>query len=74
MTDKGKVSHFEGTPIPTSLLLVAVLAAAFATGAVHESIWLGGFDIGPWTFHPLSLMYGLSGSAMISASLHIPKP
>src|SRR3954466_2932947 len=26
--DSGKVSHFEGTPIPTSVLLTAVLAAA----------------------------------------------
>lgn len=73
-TDKGKVSHYEGTPIPTSLLLVAVLGAAFAKGGVHESIWLGALEIGPWTLHPLSLLYALSGSAMISATLKIPKP
>ncbi len=73
-TEEGKVSHYEGTPIPTSLLLVAVLAAAFASGSVHELIWLGSVEIGPWTLHPLSLMYFLSGSAMISATLKIPKP
>jgi CDP-diacylglycerol---serine O-phosphatidyltransferase len=73
-TDKGKVSHFEGTPIPTSLLLVAVLAAAFGTDAIEQAIWLGAYQIGPWRFHPLVLMYALSGSAMISATLKIPKP
>ncbi|HJL19362.1 MAG TPA: CDP-alcohol phosphatidyltransferase family protein [Sandaracinaceae bacterium LLY-WYZ-13_1] len=74
MTEKGKVSHFEGTPIPTSLLLVAVLAAAFGTGAVHERLWLGAVELGPWTLHPLVGIYALSGSAMISATLRIPKP
>lgn len=74
MTDAGKVSHFEGTPIPASLLLVAVLAAAFAAGAIHERLWLGEVALGGWTLHPLSLMFALSGSAMISATLKIPKP
>lgn len=73
-TEEGKVSHFEGTPIPTSLLLVAVLAAAFATGAVHEGMWLGQWRVGPWLVHPLVAMYALSGTAMISATLKIPKP
>ena len=73
-TDKGKVSHYEGTPIPTSLLLVAVLTAAFAQGAVSDALWFGSMTIGPWTLHPLVLMYALSGSAMISATLRIPKP
>lgn len=73
-TEEGKVSHYEGTPIPTSLVLVAVLAIAFGMGAVHERLWLGEWWIGPWRFHPLSTMYALSGSAMISATLKIPKP
>ena len=74
MTDAGKVSHFEGTPIPTSLILVAVLAAAFGMGAVHEHLWLGAMVLGPFTLHPLVLIYALSGTAMISQSLKIPKP
>jgi CDP-diacylglycerol--serine O-phosphatidyltransferase len=73
-TDKGKVSHFEGTPIPTSLLLVAVLTAAFGSGAVHDHVWLGRIELGPWGLHPLVFMYLLSGMAMISATLKIPKP
>ena len=73
MTDEGKVSHFEGTPIPTSLLLVAVLAVAFGLGAVHESLWLGAWTIGPWVLHPIVLIYAVSGSLMIS-TIRIPKP
>ncbi|MFX7764064.1 hypothetical protein ABTK05_20615, partial [Acinetobacter baumannii] len=38
---EGKVKYFEGTPIPTSLLLVVVLAAAAAQGAIGERLWLG---------------------------------
>jgi CDP-diacylglycerol--serine O-phosphatidyltransferase len=72
-TEKGKVSHYEGTPIPTSLAIVGLLAAAFATGGVHESLWLGELDVGPWAFHPLVLVYAVSGSLMIS-TLRIPKP
>lgn len=73
-TESGKVSHYEGTPIPASLLLVTVLAVAFGRGSVHDAMWLGALDLGPWTWHPLSLMYAASGSAMISGTLKIPKP
>ena len=72
--DEGKVKHFEGTPIPTSLLLVVVLAVAAWTGALGPSLWLGVVQLGPWQFHPLVLMYALSGSLMISKTLHVPKP
>jgi CDP-diacylglycerol---serine O-phosphatidyltransferase len=30
--------------------------------------------IGPWILHPLALVYFASGSAMISATLRVPKP
>ncbi|MCC6874218.1 MAG: CDP-alcohol phosphatidyltransferase family protein [Sandaracinaceae bacterium] len=73
-TEKGKVSHYEGTPIPTSLLLVAVLAAAFGQNAVGDALWLGAVELGPGRLHPLVLLYALSGSAMISGTLKIPKP
>jgi CDP-diacylglycerol---serine O-phosphatidyltransferase len=68
-----KVPYFEGTPIPTSVLLVAVLAAAAAQGAIGDALWFGALDIGPWTLHPLVLMFALSGSLMISKTLRIPK-
>jgi CDP-diacylglycerol--serine O-phosphatidyltransferase len=70
----GKVKYFEGTPIPTSVVLVGVLAVAFWLGHVGDELWLGAWRLGPATLHPLSLMFGLSGSAMISATLRVPKP
>jgi CDP-diacylglycerol--serine O-phosphatidyltransferase len=70
----GKVKYFEGTPIPTSVALVGVLAAAFWLGRIDNELWFGALRLGPATLHPLSLMFAVSGSAMISATLRIPKP
>jgi CDP-diacylglycerol--serine O-phosphatidyltransferase len=72
--DSGKVSHFEGTPIPTSVLLTAVLALAAWQGRIGDRLWGGAIDLGPWTLHPLVLLFVLSGSLMISKTLRIPKP
>jgi len=72
-TDTGKVKYFEGTPIPTSIVLVAVLGVAFHLDRVGNDIWLGSVRLGAATLHPLALMYAVSGSAMISATLRIPK-
>jgi CDP-diacylglycerol--serine O-phosphatidyltransferase len=72
--ESGKVKYYEGTPIPTSLALVALLGAAYWAGGVHEAMWLGELQLGPFLLHPLTLIYAASGSAMISASLRIPKP
>ncbi|MBX3269665.1 MAG: CDP-alcohol phosphatidyltransferase family protein [Sandaracinaceae bacterium] len=74
MTDAGKVSHFEGTPIPTSVGLVLLLAVAFAMDAVGDALWLGEVRLGPVALHPLVLLYAASGTAMVSATLKIPKP
>jgi CDP-diacylglycerol---serine O-phosphatidyltransferase len=72
--ETGKVRYFEGTPIPTSIVIVGALAVAFWLGRVDQQIWLGAWRIGGATLHPLSLIFALSGSAMISATLRIPKP
>jgi CDP-diacylglycerol--serine O-phosphatidyltransferase len=70
--DTGKVKYFEGTPIPTSVLIVlgvAVLAWQDRIGAqLPYDLWM----IGPLALHPLSLAYFVSGSLMIS-TLRIPK-
>jgi CDP-diacylglycerol--serine O-phosphatidyltransferase len=73
-TETGKVKYFEGTPIPTSIVIVALLGAAAFLGKIDEHVWFGVYKIGPALLHPLTLVYGLSGSAMISATLRIPKP
>jgi CDP-diacylglycerol--serine O-phosphatidyltransferase len=69
-----KVPYFEGTPIPTSLALVVVLAVAASMGAIGHDLWLGRWQLGPWQLHPLVLLFALSGSLMISKTLRIPKP
>ena len=71
--DSGKVKYYEGTPIPTSLLLVFVLAIAAWLGRVGDQLWFGTTLLGPWQLHPLVLMFAVSGSLMIS-TIRIPKP
>jgi len=67
-----KVKYFEGTPIPTSLVLVMVLAAAAAQGAIGPDLWLGRLELGGFYLHPLVLLYAVSGSLMVSR-IRIPK-
>ncbi|GAB3651418.1 CDP-alcohol phosphatidyltransferase family protein [Ramlibacter alkalitolerans] len=69
----GKVKYFEGTPIPTSVVLTGVLAWAAWQGQLGDRIWGGAVDLGPWDFHPIALLFVLSGSLMISKTLRIPK-
>jgi len=69
----GKVKYFEGTPIPTSLVLVIVIAVAAWSGAIGDRLWFGIIQLGPWMLHPLVIMFAISGSLMISKTLHIPK-
>ncbi len=72
--DEGKVRYFEGTPIPTSVVIVGLLAWAALSGSIGQDVWLGVVKLGPWQLHPLVLVFALSGSLMISKTLHIPKP
>jgi CDP-diacylglycerol--serine O-phosphatidyltransferase len=71
--ESGKVKYFEGTPIPTSLALVMVLAAATWMGRIGPDLLGGVWELGPVVLHPLALLYAASGSAMISKTLRIPK-
>lgn len=68
-----KVKYFEGTPIPTSVVITAVLAAAAWRGRLGEALYGGAWSVGPWTLHPLALLFALSGTLMISKTLRIPK-
>jgi len=67
-----KVKYFEGTPIPSSLLLVGMLFVAATQGAVREALWLGEVRLAGFRLHPLVLTFALSGSLMISR-IRIPK-
>lgn len=72
-SDSGKVSYFEGTPIPTSVLLTGVLALAAWQDRIGASLYGGVYSVGPWELHPMVLLFVLSGSLMISKTLRIPK-
>ena len=68
----GKVKYFEGTPIPTSVLLVLVLWALDGQDRLGEQFLWGVWRTPLGLLHPFALLYFLSGSAMIS-TLRIPK-
>lgn len=68
----GKVKYFEGTPIPTSVVIVALLAVLHFRGLLQGEIWLGAWHFGGAVLHPLAILYALSGSAMIS-TIRVPK-
>jgi CDP-diacylglycerol--serine O-phosphatidyltransferase len=70
----GKVPYFEGTPIPTSMVLVVLIVALVRLGRIGPDLPLGVFALGPFDLHPLVFLFVLSGSLMISKTLRIPKP
>lgn len=67
--DTGKVSHFEGTPIPTSVLLVLLLLALTRAGRIQTRLPFGSLSIGGADVHPLVLAFVFAGSLMISRTL-----
>ena len=70
----GKVTHFEGLPIPTSLLLVTALAILAGVGRWQDQLPFGVATLAGFRLHPWSVLYVLWGSGMISKTLRIPKP
>jgi CDP-diacylglycerol--serine O-phosphatidyltransferase len=67
-----KVKYFDGTPIPTSFLILCALCVAAWLGALGEHMWFGEISVFGHMLHPLTLIFGVSGSLMISR-IHIPK-
>ena len=67
-----KVKYFEGTPIPTSIVLVLMMGLAAYWGHVRQDLWLGEVSFWGFKLHPLVLTFALSGSLMISR-IRIPK-
>lgn len=68
-----KVKYFEGTPIPTSVVLTAIMAFCAWQNRLGDNLYGGVLIGGPWEFHPLVLLFALSGTLMISKTLRIPK-
>ncbi len=71
--EDGKVTHFEGTPIPTSTVLVGLVAVCAYMDRLDAALPFGSFTVGPWRLHPLVLPWALSGTLMVSKTLRIPK-
>jgi len=71
--DTGKVRYYEGTPIPTSVIIVGLLVIAWWRGAIGEAVWGGRWHLGIGHLHPFVLIYALSGALMVSR-IHVPKP
>jgi CDP-diacylglycerol--serine O-phosphatidyltransferase len=69
----GKVKYFEGTPIPTSVVLVILLAIVYRLGLTGENFWWGHWVIFERVFHPFAMLFVVSGSLMIS-TIRVPKP
>ncbi len=70
---RDKVAYFEGTPIPTTALLTGILALAAWQDRLGDRLYGGVWTVGPADLHPLSFLFILSGTLMISKTLHIPK-
>jgi CDP-diacylglycerol--serine O-phosphatidyltransferase len=80
----GKISHFEGLPIPSSLGLVAILAyLVIGKGQFHADEFpygvidlaeLVGIDSKLGQVHAFTLLFAVQGTAMVSKTLRIPKP
>ena len=71
--ESGKVRYYEGTPIPSSLILVALLAVCFHLGRTGDDLPLGAVRVAHLAWHPLSLAFFINGCTMISKTLKIPK-
>ena len=71
--DSGKVKYFEGTPIPSSLMLVALLALCFYFGRTGAHLPFGTIAIAGLDLHPFALLFFATGCTMISKTLKIPK-
>ena len=70
----GKSQYFEGTPIPTSLGLVSLMAYWVYNGNTHANIPFGTVGSGIIEVHPIVGLFVVHGCLMVSKSIHIPKP
>ena len=71
----GKANYFEGTPIPTSLGIAAWMALWVYNGWIGDNVPFGIAGKGmAWEFHPVVLAFVAHGCAMVSKTLHVPKP
>lgn len=72
----GKARYFEGTPIPTTLALDALMAWWISRGWIHADLPGGtwGAAGSALELHPVVLLFVVHGCLMTSRTIHIPKP
>lgn len=77
----GKSKYFEGLPIPSSLFLVGILSYWTKQGWIegqqgipYGTITLWGQAGGRGELHLVSVFFGCWAAAMVSKTLHVPKP
>ncbi|CAK7244924.1 MAG: CDP-diacylglycerol-serine O-phosphatidyltransferase [Sporothrix thermara] len=71
----GKATYFEGTPIPTSMGLDALMAYWVSQDWVLDNLPLGTWFTGTaYELHPIALLFVVHGCLMTSKTIHIPKP
>ncbi|PVF98917.1 CDP-diacylglycerol--serine O-phosphatidyltransferase [Serendipita vermifera] len=79
--DAGKSKYFEGLPIPSTLVLVGILAFWVQNGWIESeqglpwgvlTLWDSKTDSGD--VHYVSFIFAAWAAAMVSKTLHVPKP
>jgi len=71
----GKSRYFEGTPIPTTLSIAAVMAWWVSKGWILDELPGGVVAEGTWAeIHPAVGMFALWGCLMVSKTIRVPKP
>ncbi|PKS07097.1 hypothetical protein jhhlp_005696 [Lomentospora prolificans] len=71
----GKSKYFEGTPIPTTLGIDAIMAWWVSNGWILEDLPFGIWAKGtPLEVHPIVFLFVVHGCLMTSRTLRIPKP
>jgi len=73
--ETGKSRYFEGTPIPSTLLIEPFMALWLWFDWIKEDMALGSFATGTlFEVHYVVGMFIISGCLMVSKTVHFPKP
>src|SRR4029453_9711018 len=55
--ETSKVKYFEGTPIPTSIIIVLLLGVAFRLNRFDDNFWFGAIHVGGMTLNVSPLFH-----------------